>query len=173
MENHSSELQRQGSLQARKRQPTVPPLQLLTFKVGTLTLALPLQSIYKVTYYKAIYSNGLNAVGVTQMDDHDVTVIDLHQHLFKSPLPSPAATTRPCLIVVQDPNQELHGLLTAGAPTLIDMPPANIRVLPEAYRRADTLGIASHVAIAPQGDTKLTIFLLDMGLLLQHSAAQN
>lgn len=173
MENHASDLQRQGSLQIRKRQPTAPPLQLLTFNVGTLILALPIQSIYKVIYYKAIHSNGVNAVSVTQMDDRDITVIDLHHHIFKSPLRSQATRAQPCLIVVQDPNHELHGLMTAGTPTLMDMSPANIRVLPEAYRRADNLGIASHVAIAPQGDTKLTIFLLDIGLLLQNSAAQN
>ena len=40
------------------------------------------------------------------------------------------------------------------------------RVLPDAYRRADTLEVASHVAVIPQGGVPLTVFLLDVQLLL-------
>ncbi|MGF1523391.1 MAG: hypothetical protein ACFBSF_13840 [Leptolyngbyaceae cyanobacterium] len=140
---------------------------------GTLKLALPLQSIYKVTYHKPSYTDGLNAGGMTPMEDRDVTLVDLHQYIFKSPLPGPPVATQPCLIVVQDPNRKLYGLLTAGSPTLIDILPSNIRVLPNAYRQADTLGIASHVAIAVQGETKQTVFLLDVSLLLRNSSEQS
>ena len=172
LENQSSDLQQQGSLQVSKLQPTVPPLQLLTLKVRTLNLAVPIQSVYKVTHHKAVYDSGLNAIGIARVDNQDITVVDLHRYIFKSPFPHQARTAQPCLIVIKEQRRELYGLLTEETPTLIDMPPGNIRVLPETYRRADTLGIASHVAIAPQGDTKQTIFLLDINLLLKNSSRQ-
>jgi purine-binding chemotaxis protein CheW len=48
----------------------------------------------------------------------------------------------------------------------MEVPLSRFRVLPEAYRRADTLEVASHVAVIPQHETPLTVFLLDVELLL-------
>ncbi|NES01156.1 MAG: chemotaxis protein CheW, partial [Symploca sp. SIO1B1] len=45
-------------------------------------------------------------------------------------------------------------------------PLSQIRILPESYRRADTLDIASHVAVINQAGVALTVFLLDVELLL-------
>ncbi|HBY78620.1 MAG TPA: chemotaxis protein CheW, partial [Cyanobacteria bacterium UBA11148] len=39
-------------------------------------------------------------------------------------------------------------------------------ILPESYRNADTVDIARHVAVIPKDETSLTIFLLDIELLL-------
>jgi purine-binding chemotaxis protein CheW len=41
-----------------------------------------------------------------------------------------------------------------------------IRVLPESYRRSDTLEVASHVVVIGQEAAPLTLFLLDVDLLL-------
>ena len=167
MDNQSTGLQRHRSLHPRKPEPKTPSLQLLIFKVGTLCLALPIQWVYKVTYYEAVYGSGLSDVGLTQIDNSNVTVIDLHRRIFQSKQAC-RLSTKPCLVIVQGRNRELYGLLVEDTPTLIDLPTSSIRVLPEAYRKADTLDIAKHVAIVPQGEEKRTIFLIDIVQLLKH-----
>jgi purine-binding chemotaxis protein CheW len=48
----------------------------------------------------------------------------------------------------------------------MEVPLSTIRVLPESYRRADTLEVASHVAVIPQEAGSLSVFLLDVDQLL-------
>jgi purine-binding chemotaxis protein CheW len=61
---------------------------------------------------------------------------------------------------------ELYGIPVADSPLLIEVPLSRIRVLPESYRRANTLDLASHVAVIPQEGAPLTVFLLDVDRLL-------
>ncbi|WP_319422323.1 hypothetical protein [Pleurocapsa sp. FMAR1] len=57
--------------------------------------------------------------------------------------------------------------MVAESPSLIDVPAAQIRLIPNAYRQADTLKIASHVTVIPQDDnTALTVFILDLARLV-------
>lgn len=166
MANRSPGLQQKGGLQAHKPQ-SAALLQLLTFKVGTLNLAFPIQSVYKVTHYEAVYGTGLGNVGITQIDNLEVMVVDLHQRVLKSDSANQPKTD-PCLIIVQGQSKEFCGVPADNTPTLLEIPPAMVRVLPEAYRRADTLDIASHVAVTSHENTKLTIFVLDVNQLLKN-----
>jgi len=67
---------------------------------------------------------------------------------------------------MQNKTGELYGVPVADAPILIDVPLSAIRLLPESYRRSDTVNIARHVAVIPQDSGAKTIFLLDVDLLL-------
>ncbi|MGL5796182.1 MAG: chemotaxis protein CheW, partial [Waterburya sp.] len=70
-------------------------------------------------------------------------------------------------IISKNITGEPLGIRVTEAPTLIDVPVAKIRLIPDSYRRADTLAIASHVAVIPQkNDTALTIFILDLKRLV-------
>jgi purine-binding chemotaxis protein CheW len=48
----------------------------------------------------------------------------------------------------------------------MEVPLSMIRVLPESYRRSDMLEVTSHVVVIPQEVAPLTLFLLDVDLLL-------
>ena len=141
-------------------------LKFVVFSMGSLSLALRIESVYKVVNHTSTYSSGLGAVGVTHLGEGEITVIDLHQRFFKS---SQLNESRPSvyLVVVQNTTGELYGIPVAETPALMEVPLSMIRVLPESYRRADTLDVASHVAVIPQDHgTPLTIFLLDVDRLL-------
>jgi len=145
---------------------TEPKLQLVVFRIGNLKLALRIEVVYKVVPFRSVHGSGLNSVGIAHVDNFEVTVIDLHQRLFKS---SPIEEVVTRLIVVISSSGDLYGLPTAETPTLLEIPLSRIRVLPESYRRSDTLDIASHVAVVPQSGSTLTIFLIDGDRLLPHS----
>jgi hypothetical protein len=58
----------------------------------------------------------------------------------------------------------LRGIPVAALPTLIDILLPTLRLLPEFCRYSDTLGIVSYVALMPQPEGLLTLFLLDLNL---------
>jgi chemotaxis signal transduction protein len=140
-------------------------LKLLVFEVGKLILALSIQQVQKVVRNNPVYGSGLSYVNLTHLGDQEVTVIDLHQKLFKVSQTETSGTGY--FIISKNVTGEPLGIAVAQTPTVIDVPLAQIRTLPESYRRADTLEIASHVAVIPQeNNTSLTIFILDLERLV-------
>ena len=147
-----------------KPQSVVLPLKLIVFDIGKLTVAFPIERMHKIINRTPVHGSGLSHIGITHIDDREVTVVDLHQRLFGS-----AQADSPVegyLVIVQGNQGELFSIPTVNAPTLMEVPLSRIRVLPESYRRSDTLGIASHVTLIPQPENPLTIFLLDVNRLL-------
>jgi chemotaxis signal transduction protein len=136
-------------------------LKALVFSIGTLHLALRVELVYKVLNAAPIYGSGINGVGITHMGDREVTVLDLQQRLFQS---NRTTETTPgnFLVVVQNSAGDFYGFPVEIVPVLMDIPLTSIRVLPESFRHADSLGIASHVAVISQEETPLTLFLLDV-----------
>jgi purine-binding chemotaxis protein CheW len=144
---------------------TQKTLKVIIFEIGSINLALPIDTVYKVLNYTPIYGSGVNQVGVTHVGELEVTVVDLYRRFFKSTPPQDYFTGS-YLVLVQNQTGELYGIPVADAPVLIEVPLSQIRVLPESYRRADTLDVARHVAVIPQETAPLTVFLLDVDLLL-------
>ena len=144
---------------------TTKILKLIHFTLKNLHLALPIESVYKILNRAPIYGSGMNQVGVTHSGEEEITVIDLYQRFFKENLPE-AANGKGYLVTMQNKTGELYGIPVADAPILIDVPLSVIRLLPESYRRSDTVNIARYVAVIPQDSGTKTIFLLDVDLLL-------
>src|ERR671933_1009782 len=151
--------------QLQKQRQVTSTLKLIVFAMGSLNLALRIESVYKVVNHTAVYSSGLLPVGVAHVGEGEITVVDLHRRFFKSRLPSESQPGG-YLVIVKNTTGELYGIGVADTPVLMEVPLSMIRVLPESYRRADTLDVASHVAVIPQEGAPVTVFLLDVNLLL-------
>lgn len=140
-------------------------VKLIVFDMGNLKLALRIESVYKIVNYTFTYGSGLGTVGVAHLGESEITVVNLHRRFFKSNQGNESHQSR-YLVVVQHPTDELYGIPVAQTPTLLEVPVSLIRVLPESYRQADTLDVASHVAVISHEGEALTIFLLDIDRLL-------
>ncbi|MBE9130241.1 MULTISPECIES: chemotaxis protein CheW [unclassified Coleofasciculus] len=140
-------------------------LKLIVFIIGNLNLALPIESVYKVLNRTPVYGSGIKQVGVSHIDNQEITVLDLYQRFFKSEQPSDSEQ-RGYLVTVQSKMGELYGIPVTDTPILMDVPLSAVRLLPESYRRSETVDIARHVAVIPQDSASLTVFLLDTELLL-------
>ena len=163
-----------GEPELSRKRTAASLLKLVVFSIGRLNLALRIESVYKVVNHTSTYGSGLGAVGVTHLGEGEITVVDLHQRFFKTSQLSESNLSG-YLIVVQNTTNELYGIPVVETPALMEVPQEMIRVLPESYRRADTLDVASHVVVIPQNGTPLTIFVLDVDRLLpifQELAAQ-
>ena len=167
--NNSPVSRRVSNIQLFVPQPSEPSIELVIFTIGKLNLALLIESVYKVANYKPIDGSGLGYVGVAQVDDQQITVINLYLRLFKAQQSDDSPPSNR-LLIVQNSSQELVGIPVADTPKLIEIPLSQVRSLPAAYRRADTLEIASHVAVISQAETKLTLFVVDVDRLMPMSA---
>ena len=144
-------------------------IKLLIFKVGKLTLALPILQVQKVVRHNAVYGSGLSYVNLTHLGEQEVAVINLHQKLFKTSQTEASQATG-YFIISKNVTGEPLGIMVAEAPSISDVPLGQIRLIPDSYRQADTLEIASHVAVIPQeNETSLTIFILDLHRLIERS----
>lgn len=141
---------------------TSSTLKLVVFEIGKLTLALPVKQVQKVIKQNAIHGSGLSHVNLTHWGEQEVAVIDLQQKLFKISH-SEQSGDNGYFVITKKVIGEPLGIMVAQTPILLDVPLSQIRVLPKSYRQADTLEIASHVAVIPQEDnTSLTVFILDL-----------
>ncbi|MBE9044214.1 chemotaxis protein CheW [Pleurocapsales cyanobacterium LEGE 10410] len=140
-------------------------IKLLVFEIGKLTLALPILQVQKVVKHQDIHGSGLSHVNLAHLAQQELAVVDLHRKLFKVSL-AEASPTKGYFIISKNITGEPLGIMVTKPPTIIDVSLEKIRQLPDAYRRADTLEIASHVAVVPQGETSLTIFILDLARLV-------
>ncbi|MBE9067839.1 chemotaxis protein CheW [Leptolyngbya cf. ectocarpi LEGE 11479] len=142
--------------------PVAASLRLIVINIGKLTLACRIETVYKVVNRSAIHSSGLGPTGLTHIDGHTVVVMDLHRKLFNVPI-----TGEPgYFVIINSHGENLVAIPVTAAPNLMDVQREQIRLLPQTYRQSDTLGIASHVTVVPNGEESLTLFILDENALL-------
>lgn len=144
-------------------------VKFLTIPIEKLLLGAYLNSVVRVLSQVPIYGSGRTGVGIAHLDEEELTAIDLHYRLFgTSLLPDEGegdrAPENSHLVVVRSDAGERFGILCVKSPSMADVPTEKIRVLPPAYRQADTLGVCSHVAVIPK--TQQTLFILDPNRLL-------
>ena len=89
-------------------------------------------------------------------------VIDLHHKLFKVSI----ADDYGYFVILQSQAGDFIAIPVITSPDLMDVRREQIRILPEPYRQSDTLSMASHVAVVPQANETLTIFIVDENALL-------
>lgn len=141
-------------------------IKLLIFDIGKLTLALPILHIQKVVRYNPVHGSGLSYVNLIHLEDKDVAVVDLYKKIFNISLPE-ATQSQGYFIISKNIIREPLGILVSEPPTLIEVSTAQVRLIPDSYRHADTLEIASHVTVISQeNDGDKTIFILDLAKLI-------
>ena len=139
----------------------------LSLQVETLALIVPIEAVYRILSNIEIHNTGNLGYGIAHLDEKEISVLNLHHHLFQREFPHPSGSRKDCMVAryvvtIQSQSGELFGIPVDRAPTLVDVPVSEIRKLPDAYRQVDTLGIASHVAVIQDAGQPTTVFLLDL-----------
>ena len=139
-------------------------IELLVFEIAQLTLALPILQVQKVVKRHQVHGSGLSYVNLAHLSNGEIAVVDLHQKLFGVSLSQ--NETEGYFVISKKVKGEPLGIAVAQSPNLINVPLDRIRLLPDSYRRADTLEIASHVTVISQEEQTTTIFILDLERLV-------
>ncbi|MUG99213.1 hypothetical protein F7734_45750 [Scytonema sp. UIC 10036] len=134
----------------------------IVFKVGDYLLALSINDVLKVINCSSLNSQRLTKMGLVQIGDRTIRLLDLHQQLNLDNLPQ-LSSNESFLAIARDSEGELCGILIHEPPDLVELPPETIRPLP----KSDIYGtavpdIVSHVAVLSYKDTIKTIFLLNL-----------
>lgn len=159
---------------ARSPERQEPNRKLILFSFGQQVLngnlpiyfGVHIHSIQQIYGKTTIYSSGKTLAGIAHVGDHEITILDLCRYLSNKPL-----SEVNYLITLKSPDMDQLGIPLCESPVLVEVPPKNIRKLPDSYRNLDYLGIANQVAIAETEEGSQTAFLLDLdrlvGLMMQ------
>jgi purine-binding chemotaxis protein CheW len=130
----------------------------IVFKIADYLLALPIGDVLKVINCSAVADQGLKTMGVVQIGQHLIRVLNLHQQL--SPGSSPQLQR--FLVITRTPQGELCGFPVDEPPNLMELPPEMLQSLPPSSNQSGVLAMVSQAAIISQGKVTTTIFLLDL-----------
>jgi hypothetical protein len=128
--------------------------------------ALPVESIIRVAPTPQELGNFNQGIAMVNIGQEMVTVIDLCYRVM--PDRPTTKDDRKFLIFFQTTIGEDCAIAVTNFPLLLDMPITSVRPIPTAYRQANNLSFASHMAIIDQqvGTAPLQIFLIGMNYLI-------
>ncbi|ARV57415.1 hypothetical protein BZZ01_01120 [Nostocales cyanobacterium HT-58-2] len=134
----------------------------ILFKVADYLLALPINDVLRVVNFSPANSKRLPKMGLVQIGQYMIKVLNLHQQLDSDAFPS--SSDNPTFMVVARNSQgELYGISVDEPPDLVELPPETIRSLPHfSSHSKPIIEMVSHVAVLPQKEDIQTIFLLDL-----------
>jgi chemotaxis signal transduction protein len=141
----------------------VATTKILVFSLGELHLALRLEGVQKVIKMPQIFKSGDKFLGITQFENRDVIVLDLHRQIYGVSAPHQKGH----LIIVRAV-ENTFGLAVGTLPTMLDVPQTAFCAVSDDFREQDSLGIAeSIVEVALHKHQNTMAFLLDSSLLLE------
>ena len=139
------------------------PTPHLVFSIADCLLALPLKDVLRVINYPPQARSDPHPMGVMQMGQHLLKIVDLHQ--WVQPDATPDRGNHQFLIVTNNIQEGLLGIPIDGAPDLMEFFPENMHSLPQAEKRSSLAEIVSHAVVIPQQETTSTIFLLQLPII--------
>jgi chemotaxis signal transduction protein len=136
----------------RPTTPIVPQIKALMVQIKDLKLAIPLDILIKVIRTPSnIFKSGDKWMGMTQLDQDSLLVLDLYRKIYGTDNPTPVEN----LVIVRDRQASLTQLLgipVSHLPSIISFPADSLKPIPEDYRNMVVLNPATN----PD-----TIFILD------------
>ncbi|KAM3114656.1 chemotaxis protein CheW [Phormidesmis sp. 146-33] len=132
----------------------------IAFAVEDYDLALPIAEVLQVVRCPLSPDPKVGKMGLVQIGQHMVRVLDLHQQLGAEP------TSRPFLLIAHSFPGEFCAIPVSEPPSCIEFLRENMQRLPQSSPLSGVLAIASHALVIPQEETTTTILLLDIKRIL-------
>lgn len=153
-----------------------------TFKLSGYLFALPSLEILKIVPTPPPSQGGMVGLGLVQLEQYSIQILDLSAlltlkgsaqsaNLRSNSLSTPlkadleASSNPPFLIVLQD-EEDLWGIAVNEPPDLMDIPHYALKRLPPERRLTKTLRWVSHVVTYDLEDSRHTLLILDLPVLL-------
>jgi chemotaxis signal transduction protein len=143
---------------------SIPQIKVLVLQIQDLKFAIPIELLVKVMRTPMVFKSGDKWMGMSQLDDEGLLIVDLYRKIYGVDNPKPMENlviVREVHDSVQGSVDRLLGIPVSLLPNLISVPSDSLQALPEDYREYDSLGIASHMAILNPNDPADSLFFLD------------
>ncbi|MGB3299476.1 MAG: chemotaxis protein CheW [Phormidesmis sp.] len=143
--------------------------QYITFKLADYLLALPTQQILKIVATPSPEAGGLVEIGLVQLGQHSIQVLDLFKLLGLKETAKAAIQNPPFLVVFQNSLQDLWGIALLEPPDLMSVPDYALKPVPPEKRLTRMLRWVSHVVTYDLNSSRHTLLLLDLPAILHIS----
>jgi purine-binding chemotaxis protein CheW len=134
-------------------------LKVIVFPIAGYFLALPIETVFKVANIPPQLKTSANAIDLLHLGQQVITVLNLQPHFAMQQSPKNKGQF---LVIIQPPQGEFCAIRVDAPPDLMELPRSVVRTMPTAYREGHPLKIATHLAVLPQGEKMLPIFLMDL-----------
>ncbi|MEB3295268.1 MAG: chemotaxis protein CheW [Synechococcales bacterium] len=141
--------------QRHSQQNAIAQHRLLFFPIGQLFFALRLDGVAKIIPLPPVFKSGDRTLGMTQWQDQEIIVIDLHQQIYQRPaVVTPQQKDFLIIVAIEAANHGLpslehqsssrmfYGIPATQLPILKAIPDVDLHTIPNDYRDRDPLGIA-------------------------------
>ncbi len=164
--------------------------QYITFKLADYLCALPSEKILKIVATPPPSQGGMVSMGLVQLEQYSIQIIDLAKLLNGQSADSASARTTasktvtsadftvaalknpPFLMVLQDSAQKLWGIAVNEPPDLMDIPRYALKPVPSEKRLTRALRWVSHVVTYDLGRNRHTLLVLDAGVFFSSDQAE-
>ncbi len=168
--------------------------KVIILPIANYLFAVPMNKVLQVLRCPPNIRNSPVDSELTHLDDRPVLVLNLQVRLQSSSSSAPQSSLQSSLqpslqpslqssllsskkhrtagadkflVLTQSRTGYLCGLRVDRLPDILDLPDSAIQLLPESYRQNNLQGLAKYVAILPNGERKMVIYLLELEELLQ------
>jgi chemotaxis signal transduction protein len=132
----------------------------IVFEAADHRFAIPLDQVLRVVSYVPETSRGLAQLGLFQIGQHMIKILDLQEWFSSGSQPQAKKTL--FLIIIKSPQGELCGIPVETLPDSIELPLESINLLPQSNFEPKVFEIARYAAVISQEQIKTVIFLLDV-----------
>jgi purine-binding chemotaxis protein CheW len=133
--------------------------QFIVFRIAKYLFALPIGDVLQVVNCPPQTNYEINQLGLFQIGQHIIKVVDLHQECNSGDL-SQVTGNQSFLVLTRTPQGNFCGILVYEPPDLIEFSSEQLRSLPRSEH--PVLKFARHAVVLPWQERTTTIFLLDM-----------
>jgi chemotaxis signal transduction protein len=135
----------------------------ITFKICDYLLALPVNSVFKVTICPPQFSQTLQNSKLAQMGQRTVMLINLYSYLCTNyNQHQPSDNLGRFLIVAQGSNGEFYGILADTPPSMLSICNTSTQPVPQTFHSIGLPTWVSKIAIVEQKGEPTTILMLDI-----------
>lgn len=142
-------------------------LRAIIFAVADYWFALPVGAVQKISLCPPIKNAVEEGLGTIDLGNETATVVDLEAKFAAN---QDHNFTRRYLLLTQTHSGEKCGLIATSPPSMVEIPLSTIRSLPASYRESGKFGFISHLAVLPQDEESIDVFLLGMRELFSQPA---
>ncbi|NJO42604.1 MAG: chemotaxis protein CheW [Cyanobacteria bacterium CRU_2_1] len=132
----------------------------IVFKIAEYHFGIPVDRVLQVINYASETNKELNSMGLIQISNHTIRILNLHQRLNSEN--QSRSLNQPFLVIIQNTQEELCAIPVDTPPDLMEFSSAIVRPLPPTNHPSNLAELASHIITLTQKEITTIVFLLDM-----------
>ncbi|AFZ21476.1 chemotaxis protein CheW [Allocoleopsis franciscana] len=144
----------------------------IVFKIADYLFGLSINDVLKVITCSLTDNRNLRTMGIVQLGQYMVKVLDFHQSLGSEDL-TELPGEQSFLVITRNGEGELCGILVDEPPNLMELAQESLQIIPRSNHQSGMFQLVSHGAVISAQEGTITILVLDMKRTLSNAIPIN